>query len=105
MLSIPECDWKVLKELHPVAMERFCQRVLSEAQQLIAEEGTSSHDRYLALDTFIKDRNRELVAAFDDYRRSTAVMQLRLFHNHKLLTKEELGRLSDETREFVERVW
>lgn len=28
--AIPEADWKVLRRLHPLALERFCERVLCE---------------------------------------------------------------------------
>jgi len=42
--------------------------------------------------------------AFDDFRRSTAVMQLGIMRRMKLLTDEELGLFSEQTRTRVEAI-
>jgi hypothetical protein len=100
--SIPESDWKVFRQLHEIALERFCQRVLAEVEQLATDKRKqSSHERYLAVFKLIKRRDKELAAAFDDLRRSTALRQLVCIQSHELLTDEEMGRFSPETREAV----
>jgi hypothetical protein len=96
--DILESDWKHFRQLYPVALERFCQRVLSEVGRLAADTGKSSHERYLAVCKLIKRRDKELADAFDDLRRSTAVHQLATLQFHELLTDEELARFSPETR-------
>ena len=97
-LTIPERDWKVFRDLHPVALERFCERILSEAVGLVGNTKKSSHERFLALYRLIEKRNRELAAAFDDMRRSAALEQLLLIQSLGLLTDEEFGRFSPDTR-------
>jgi hypothetical protein len=42
---ISEPDWKHFRALHPVALERFCERVLSDVGQLTSEKDQSAHER------------------------------------------------------------
>ena len=100
--TIPEADWKIFRQLHPIALERFCQRVLAEVSQLATASDGSSHDRYLALFKLIQERDEELGATFDDFRRSTAFQQLARIQFHDLLTEEEFARFSPETRAVVQ---
>jgi hypothetical protein len=99
---ISEADWRIFRELHSIALERFSQRVLSEVVRLATDTDTSAHERYLAVFNLIQRRDRELADAFNDLRRSTAVQQLACIQSHELLTEEELTRFSPETREVVE---
>jgi hypothetical protein len=99
-----EADWKVLRQLHPIALERFCQRVLDEIQGITSDTNRGSHARYLAVFDLIRRRDRELANAFDDMRRSRAFLRLVNIQSHGLLTEEELGRFSPEVRESL-RSW
>jgi hypothetical protein len=101
-LTIPESDWKRFRQLHPIALERFCQRVLAEVEKLTSATDKTSHERYLAVFQLIKRRDRELANAFDDMRRSTALRQLACIRSHELLTEEEMARFSPETRGAVQ---
>jgi hypothetical protein len=100
--QIRESDWKLLRQLEKLALERLCQRVLDEAAQLAASTDGSSHERYLALYRLIKARAQRLAEAFDDLRRSTALEQLARIRAERLLTDEEFSRFSDETRKSVQ---
>jgi hypothetical protein len=99
---ISEAEWRVLRELKPIALERFCQRVLSEVAHLTSDTGKSAHERYLAVFKLIRRRDDELADAFDDLRRSTAMRRLACIKFHELLTEEELAHFSPETRDLVE---
>jgi hypothetical protein len=46
--------------------------------------------------------DRHLQKAFDDLRRSTALLRLRQFRALGLLEPEEIARLGEESRRFVE---
>ncbi len=102
-MSFPECDWKTLSRLEPVALERLCRRILDEVQQLVAgaAEG-ESHRTYLALYRHIKERDRLIAECFNDWRRSRALILLMLWHQHNLITDEEFAAFSPETRAAVE---
>lgn len=49
MREIKEPDWKVLRRLHPLALERFCERVLTEIDRVSRDGATSHHARYLQI--------------------------------------------------------
>ena len=100
--QISEPDWKLFRQLHPLALERFCERVLSEVGQHTAPTDKSAHERYLAVFELLQERNDELAEAFDDFRRSTALRQLAVLRNRGLISGEELARFSPETQGAVE---
>jgi hypothetical protein len=100
--SISEADWKVFRQLREVALERFCERVLSEVGRVTSDPDKTAHERYLAVFRLVERRDRELADAFNDARRSTAWWQLARIQSHGLLTEDEMGRFSPETREAVQ---
>jgi hypothetical protein len=99
-----EADWKRLRRLHPVALDRFCARVLEEGRTLLADEEKTNHERYLALYRLLQERDDELADAFNDMRRSTAHLRLMRMQELGLLTEEEVEEFSPETREFLKSV-
>jgi hypothetical protein len=99
-----ESDWKALRALHPIALERFCRRVLDEIQQAVADTDKSSHERLLDVFDLARRRRREMRDAFDDMRRSRAFERLVSIQFHRLLTDEEMERFSPQMRESV-RSW
>ncbi len=100
--SISEPDWKVFRTLQPIALERFCQRVLSEIVTLASETNKTNHERYLAIYQMVKERDRQIADTFNDSRRSTAVQQLACIHANELLTEDEMSRFSPETRRALQ---
>ena len=105
MRDIAETDWKLFSsQLRPLALERFCQQVLSEVARLaVAEEG-SSHDRYIEVYRLIRDRDQELAAVFDSPRRSVALTQIAAIRSRGLITDQEFAGLGQQTREAVEAI-
>ena len=79
----------------------YCQRVNSELVSHLSDERLSAYDRYLKVYKFIVDRDRELGEAFNDFRRSTALIQIRIIRGLGVIKDEELARFSDSTREFI----
>jgi hypothetical protein len=100
--SIPESDWKIFRELHAAALERFCRRVLGDIEPIASDEARSFHDRYLEIFKLIERRDDELAHAFNDLRRSTAIFQLATICSHGLLTPDEMLRFTTGTREAIE---
>lgn len=100
--DIKESDWKLLRQMAPIALERFCQRILGELDRLGSDSTKSYHQRYLAIFKILQRRDKELGQAFDDLRRSTALIQLATLYSHDLLTEEEFLRFSPETRGVIE---
>jgi hypothetical protein len=96
-----EADWKVLRRLAPVALDRFCQRVLGEVSRIATDSATGSHERYLKLFKWIREQDAELAATFNGLRRSTGLIQLVRMKSLGLVTDEEFAGFSPETREAV----
>jgi hypothetical protein len=99
MTTLPESDWKVLRALHPVTVERYCAQVLDECASVLRDDQHSAHERYLRLFRLIEDRDDHIADAFNDLRRSTAVQRLAAMINLSLVNDDELARFTAATRE------
>lgn len=100
--DIAEHDWKALRDLHPVALDRFCRAVLDEINRLGADASQTAHQRYRAIYQLINRRDKEIAEAFDDLRRSRALMTIAKLRQLGQLTDDEFARFSAETRAGAE---
>jgi hypothetical protein len=76
--------------------------VLAEVGRLASNAKKSQHERYLAVYKLLRHRDEGLADAFNDMRRSTAIVQLAGIQYHDLLSAEEFARFTPETRAAVE---
>lgn len=100
--DIAESDWKILRVLHPIALDRFCRRVLKEIERVVSDSSRSHHQRYLAIYQLVERRDREISDAFNDLRRSRAVLRICHLRTLGLLSDEEFARFGEETRGAVQ---
>jgi hypothetical protein len=100
--TIAEADWKTLRRVHRLALERYCERVLAEIERLTHNSAQSSHQRYLDIFKIIEQRNREMASIFDDPKRSNALTMLARMRSDGLLTDDEFSILGQETRSTIE---
>lgn len=98
-MDFSERDWKHLRALHPVALDRYCRRTLAESAEVIADSATSSHERYRRLYRLLQERDVAMAAAFDDVRRSTATRRLAAIVALDLLTHDELNGFTPQTHD------
>ena len=101
MREIKESDWKILREVYPTALERFCERILSEVGKIQSDNTESFHRRYMQIFKLLQTRDKAIALAFDDIRRSNAVHRLMAMKFADLLTEDEFSRFSQETRDRV----
>ena len=101
---IPESDWRQFRELHRKLLERHCSRILEEVAAVSRSGTGTAHERYLKVYKLIRERDKEIANAFNDFRRSTAVMRLGIMRRLKLITEEELMKFSEQTRAQVEMI-
>jgi hypothetical protein len=99
--EILESDWKHFRKVRPMALGRFCDRVLAEVGRIAAAGGKSSHERYLEVFSLLQERDRELGNAFNNPRRSSAFYQLVSMRSLDLLAEEEFGGFSPELHAAV----
>jgi hypothetical protein len=98
-MNLPERDWRLLRSLHDVALDRYCTRVLEECAAVTREAGLSAHEKYLRLFRLINERDKRIAGAFDDLRRSTAIQRLAGMMILGVVADEELAPFSQSTRE------
>ncbi len=98
---IPESDWRHFKRVHSELLERYCAGVLDELDASLKTADGTAHDRYVRACKLLKNRDKDLARAFDDFRRSTAVMQLAIMRSMGLLTDEDLSVFSRQTQDQV----
>jgi hypothetical protein len=97
-----ESEWKQLRQLKVVALDRLCAAALRETQQMLSAPGQSSYERFLAIFRQVVDRNDDIAVGFDDLRRSTAEHRLAAMSALGLITEDELAQFSEKTRDSVE---
>ena len=97
-MSLPERDWRLLRSLHDVALDRYCTRVLEECAA-VTRATESAHERYLRLYRLIKERDNSIAGAFNDLRRTTAIQRLAGMMLLGVVTDEDLAQFSQSTRE------
>jgi hypothetical protein len=100
--EIKESDWKLFRRLHPIALGRFCQRVIEEVASTTSSCADGHHDCYLKLFELMRSRDREMASAFNDLRRSNAFILLANIKELGLLTEEELMQFSPDARDALE---
>jgi hypothetical protein len=98
--TIPERDWKLLGQLKPTLVNRFTQRILSDVANISNGTG-SAHERYCTIFQLLHKEDKKLAGAFDNLRRSSALLQMAHMHHLELLTDEEFALFSEETRAAV----
>src|SRR3569833_1350228 len=100
--DIPEADWKIFRSLHPIALDRFCEKALADIERAGKQPGKSAHELYLAVYRVVQRRDKKLADLFNDLRRSTAREYIMLIRAGGWINDEEFSRFSPETRDWVE---
>ena len=100
--DFPESDWRAFRKLREIALERFCERVVTNLNRIAADADLAYHSRYRSIYELIEERDRELADAFDNPRRSTALFQLALMVSLDLVADEELRMFTAGTRSVVQ---
>ncbi len=98
-MPFSERDWKHLRSVHEIALERFCIQVLDDAVAIIQDRGLSAHERYLELFQLLHERNAAMASAFDDMRRSTGLQRLTAIVGLNVLTREELAGFNPDVQD------
>ena len=67
----------------------------------LSDDSRDAYEQYLAAYKLIHKRDKELGNAFNDFRRSTAVIQLAIIRKLGVITDDELERFSESTRAWL----
>jgi hypothetical protein len=99
--DINETDWKVLRRVHPLALDRFCGRVLGEVECIMLNGALSHHERYVEIFNLMQRRDGDTARLFDDPKRSRALTMLAHMRSDGVITQEEFSSLSLQARNVV----
>lgn len=100
--DLPETDWKAFKKLREVALERLCEQILNGIGSITADNRKGFHARYLSIFEFIQEQDDHIARAFNNPRRSSAVMQLVAMASLDLVKPEELRAFTPRTQAVVD---
>jgi len=99
--DLPEADWKTVRKLHDLALDRYCQRVLTDIERIGAVTTQRAHTRFLEIFKIVEAQDKEIEWIFNDLRRSNAMEHLCAMHTRGLMEEGEFAMLSRETRDQV----
>ena len=99
-----ERDWKYLNKIKPDMLNALCLRIRKRVESIINAPDKPEHEKYLELYQCVQDSDELVALCFNDWRRSTIEMKLRLLLRHDLLEREHIQNLSDETQALVGRI-
>ncbi len=101
MNEIKESDWKYLRNLKKVLLDRLCNRILDDIRTEcgLEKREQDAHEQYLKVYDLIKKKDKMVAECFDDWRRSNVIFNILFLIKYKVITDEEVAQLSDETKE------
>jgi hypothetical protein len=102
--DIREADWKIFKELHGIAMERFFQRAVAGLALKAGNDRNTNRTRFWDVHEQVAADARAAAEMFDGSRRSRAMWMLLRWRAEGLIKEEEMGRFSIELQESVKSV-
>ncbi len=101
--KIKESDWKYLKKLKPILLERACANINKEAQLILENKENRDHYQvYMAIYDHYQKKDDMIADCFNDYRRSTAKRRILSLVYYGIMSEDELQGFSEDTKEFVE---
>jgi hypothetical protein len=98
--DIAERDWKVFKELLPVASFRYCQHILDRTVEIATSGQGDSYERCDEIAKLMREMREEQRDWFSDFRRSTALIQILGIRRLGWFTDTEFARFSGEVQEL-----
>jgi hypothetical protein len=104
MVRIPESDWKQLRAIRGEKLSLVCERVLGLAESIAKQRKGEEHEAFLKLWEAVNQGDELIAQLFDDTRRSNAMLKLKAWRKHGLLSDAELGLFTEETREALRDV-
>lgn len=104
MSTIPERDWKVVRKLHPVLLQRYCQQVFEDVHGLTDADDCDYHEACQGLYDLVHKRNKAMRDLFDGLTRSKATLMVLAWKKQNLITDDEFGLFSEKTQAVVDHI-
>lgn len=104
MRHIKESDWKYLRKIKDKILNRHCDAILEVLELIIKNREDEEHKSYLQIYSLVKMKDKEIAITYNDLKRSNAIEKICHMRRHLAMTDDEFSKLSEETKEIVNRV-
>lgn len=102
MKSIPERDWKKIRDLKGELLNVACEQIFQRVEKLSAGRAGQHHKTYLELYKLIEKEDNAIAEMFDGLSRNSAFFKIAALKHNGVLTDEQMGLFSEETQAVVE---
>lgn len=102
MVEISKRDWKLFRERVPQWQERYMERLTKEYIRLLSAEGNAS-DHFWELEKRIK-RDKKHPGVLIEMRKSTAIWDIAIYVQKKVITMDELEGFSEDLIDAVKLI-
>jgi len=102
--EISEADWKVLREIGPLALDRLCARILVDVGATCDADSVPAHERFLRIFSQVDGGNAEVAFMFNGLRRSNAIERIGYMRAYNLVSDREFSRFSQSTQKAASRI-
>lgn len=99
--SIPERDWKRIRDLKDELLNVACEHIFQRVEKLSADRTRQQHKSYLELYSLIKNEDKAIADMFDGLSRNSAVFKIAALKHHGVLTDEQMALFSADTQAAV----
>ncbi|MBU1618499.1 MAG: hypothetical protein KJ556_06405 [Gammaproteobacteria bacterium] len=102
MITIPERDWKIIRDLKQELLNVACEQIFQRVEKLSANRAGQQHKSYLELYKLIEKEDEKIAKMFNDLKRSNAFFKIAALRHYAVLTDAQMELFSEETRAIVE---
>lgn len=99
--SISERDWKYLRSIHDELLATLCARINQKSLEILQRPHVSEPDKYQQLYRHLQDSDQLVAECFDDWRRSTMWLTLRILYSRGLLRPEHVSHLTEPAKALL----
>jgi len=101
MVTIPERDWKRIRDLKDELLNVACEQIFQRVEKLSADRAGQQHKTYLDLYKLIQKEDDKIAKMFNDLKRSNAFFKIAALRHYAVLTDAQMELFSEETQAVV----
>jgi hypothetical protein len=102
MVTIPERDWKRIRDLKDELLNVACEQIFQRIEKLSADRAGPQHKSYLELYNLIKKEDKAIADMFDGLSRNSAYFKIAARKRNGVLIDEQMALFSEETQAIVQ---
>ena len=99
--EFPQSDWKHFKTVRDRALQRLCERALTNLSTVAADLSSTPHERYLEVFRKIKSYDKDIATGFDNLSRSRMLEQIAFARSLNLIEDDEMKNFTQKTQDTV----